>query len=117
MCETKFKKFKKTWEEIITKIENEAIDGEGINFIRLRFELDKSHFMLDLNESEVDDVYMDMELLESKLETALQLAHSRFRLRNRGILARIFGGMIEKIRKSSTTYIDHKLSAQPAAQT
>ena len=107
MCKAKFENFKKTWEEIIAKVENEAIDGDGVDIIRTHFELDESSFMLDLNESEFDEVYMDMKLLKSKLEVALQIAHSRFRLRNRGILARIFGGIVEKIRKTSTEIARH----------
>ena len=98
MSRSKFEDFKRTWEEIIAKIEGEAIDGDGINLIRIHFELNEIHFK---NDPEFEEFYMDMKLLESKLETALQIAHSRFRLRNRGILARFFGGMTEKILRKS----------------
>ena len=102
MSRSKFEDFKRTWEEIIAKIEGEAIDGDGINLIRIQFELDEIHFKIHCkNYPEFEEFYMDMKLLESKLETALQIAHSRFRLRNRGILARFFGGMTEKILKKS----------------
>ena len=101
MYKTKFEDFKRTWEELIVKMENEAIDGDGVNLIRIHFELDKNSFTLGLDESELMN-YMDMKLLTSKLEVALQIAHSRFRLRNRGILARIFGGIAEKIPKKSS---------------
>ncbi|MGQ9846965.1 MAG: hypothetical protein ACUVQP_05605 [Bacteroidales bacterium] len=42
MTENEFEVFKKTWEDLITKIENGTIDGDGVNLIRIRFELDKS---------------------------------------------------------------------------
>jgi hypothetical protein len=99
MSKAKFEDFKNTWEELIAKIENEAIDGDGVSLIRIHFELDKISCEHALDESESDELYLDMKLLESKLEVALQIAHSRFRLRNRGILARFLGGIAEKFPK------------------
>jgi hypothetical protein len=99
MYKTKFEDFKKTWEELIAKIENDVVDGDAVSLIRIHFELNMNSFELNLSESELDALYLDMKLLQSKLEVALQIAHSRYRLRNRGILARVFRGITEKTPK------------------
>jgi hypothetical protein len=98
MSESDFEKFKKTWEELIAKIENNPIDGDGVHGIRLHFDIGKLKLHMDSNESElVHSIYFDTEMLESKLEVALMVAHSKFRLANRGALARFFGGLTDRI--------------------
>jgi len=92
--------FKRNWEMLIAKIEKEAIDGEGVNLIRLCFDRDRNLFEMGVGEDEfTHEMYVELNMLESKLEAALQFAHSRFRLKNRGVLARIFGGIAERILK------------------
>ncbi|MEM2954305.1 MAG: hypothetical protein QXU21_08575 [Candidatus Bathyarchaeia archaeon] len=94
-----FEDFKSKWEQIISKIENEAIDGEGIIMIRYHFDRSKALFINGLNEDEYTyKILVELDIL-TKLETALQIAHSSFRLKNLGILARIFGGIFELIKR------------------
>jgi len=67
--------------------------------IRLNFDKDKYYFEYSFMRENSNQQLMELELLESKLEVALEIAHSRFRLRNRGIIARLFAGIIDKISK------------------
>jgi hypothetical protein len=100
MSESEFEKFKKTWETQIANIKDEAIDGDGVRMIRLRFELSVGNLQIYTPMSKLpDSIYTDLDLLESQLDVALEIAHSRFRLRNRGILARVFAGIADKIPK------------------
>ncbi len=103
MSKDKFEDFKQGWEGQIAKIENQAIDGEGVSHVRLRFELDQSSLIMSMTEVELAQVDSELRMLQSKLEIALQIAHSRFKLKNRGVLARAFAGILDKLptRKSS----------------
>jgi hypothetical protein len=90
--QSQFDAFKKTWNDLITKIETESIDGDGVEVIRARFNLD--HLINTSNNAEqINETF----LLESKLQVALMIANSRFRLANRGVLAKFFGGLTDKI--------------------
>lgn len=90
--------FAKIWESQIEKIEKQALDGDAVSLIRLHFDRDKLKFQMfvDKNYAEENDVYLRLDLLESKLNFALEAAHSRFRLENRGILAKAFSGVLDK---------------------
>jgi hypothetical protein len=93
-----FEVLKKKWEQIISKIENEAIDDNGVEIIRLRFHIDKNLFEMGLKSGELTHkTLVELHLLESQVEVALQIAQSRFKLKNRGILAQIFGRMFGRI--------------------
>ena len=92
MSKQTFENFKKLWEEEIAKIRNESIDGDGVRLINLHFDLNKHILIMNMSSKEfTGEVHLELEMLESKLEIALQIAHSRFRLKNRGILANVFG--------------------------
>lgn len=103
MPSEEFEKFKKSWLEEIAKIENRAIDSEGVYQIYQRFRFDVVHiFMAEEdyvnNQSEID-------ILDSKLTVALETARSRYRLENRSLWARIvegIGGTIYRIPKKPT---------------
>ena len=96
--QSKFEKFKKIWDELISEIRNEPIDGDGVYTIRLYFKRDKTLMETDCDEKELEEsMSLEADLLESKLEVALMIAHAKFRLANRGALARFFGGLTEKI--------------------
>jgi hypothetical protein len=97
MSKSEFEKFKKTWETQIDSIKNEAIDGDGVFTIRLSFGISKSKLELSSIEESIESIFIDLDLLESQLNVALEIAHSRFRLKNRGVLARLFGGALDKI--------------------
>jgi len=90
--------FKKTWVSQIEAIRNEAIDGDGVYKIRLQFELCRLKLEMS-KDSLAESLFTDLDLLESQLDVALEIAHSRFRLKNRGALARLFGGALDKIPK------------------
>jgi len=92
--------FKRFWEGEIAKIEKEAIDNDGVNLIRLHFEKDRLLLETSMNEEDfTQEVHLELNMLESKLTVALETARSRYRLRNRGLWARIFGGIVEKLPK------------------
>jgi hypothetical protein len=97
MSESEFEKFKKIWETQIADIRNQAIDGDGVASIQANFDLAKTRLQLLAHDEMPDSIYMDVDLLESQLTVALEIAHSRFRLKNRGVLARLFGRAIDKI--------------------
>lgn len=98
MSKQTFENFKQFWEEEIAKIKNEAIDGNGVRLIRLHFDINKHILTASMNYKEFTrEVYLELRMIESKLEIALQIAHSRFRLKNRGILASVFGGIVDKL--------------------
>jgi hypothetical protein len=96
-----FSDFKKSWEEQITKIETRALDNDAVSRISLHFDLDKLHFQMSLDEEEKEetDVLIGLNMLESKLQIALETANSRFRLENRGIWAKAFNGIFDKVGK------------------
>ena len=94
--QSEFEKFKATWNKLIPKIEGATIDGEGVSDIMLWFNTNK----LKCNTGETEELhhqeYVEGDLLECELVVALSTAHSRFRLANRGALAKVFGGVVEK---------------------
>ena len=93
-----FENFKGFWEGEIAKIEKEAIDNDGVNLIRLRFEHDSLHLEMSMNEEYfTKEMHLELNMLESKLTVALEIARSRYKLRNRGLWARIFGGIVKKL--------------------
>lgn len=95
--------FKQFWEGEIAKIKNEAIDGNGVGLIRLHFDMNKHLLTASMNDKDFTrEVHLELRMLESKLEIALQIAHSRFRLKNRGILANIFGGIVDKLARGKS---------------
>lgn len=102
MSKDTFEGFKQFWEGEMAKIKNEAIDGDGMRLIRLHFDLNKNLLTASMSEEEfTSEVHLELTMLESKLEIVLQIAHSRFRLRNRGILASIFGGIVDRLARKS----------------
>ena len=103
MSKGTFEGFKQSWVGEIAKIKNEAIDGNGVSLIRLHFDLTKHLLIASMNDKEFTrEVHLELRMLESKLEIALQIAHSRFRLKNRGILANIFGGIVDKVTRGKS---------------
>jgi hypothetical protein len=100
-----FEKFKKSWLQEIAKIENRAIDSEGVHSIYLHFDRDRlwiqMHMMLESDL--MRNFVAELDIIESKLIVALETARSRYRLENRGLWARIaegIGGIIYRIPKS-----------------
>lgn len=98
MAKVALEDFKKNWEEQIAKIEKQALDNEAVYNINLHFDKDKLRFKTFLHEEEfTHDMLLELDMLESKLVVALETANSRFKLENRGILARAFDGILRKI--------------------
>jgi hypothetical protein len=101
-----FEKFKKSWLEEIEKIENRAIDSEGVYRIYTRFLGDVLQLRIGMTDEEEDRLDNDINMLESKLTVALETARSRFRKENFGLWARIaegIGGIRYRIPKRETT--------------
>lgn len=91
MAKVTLEDFKKNWEEQIAKIEKQALDNEAVYNINLHFDKDKLMFKTFLHEEEfTHDMLLELDMLEYKLVVALETANSRFKLENRGILARAF---------------------------
>jgi hypothetical protein len=102
-----FEKFEKSWLEQISKIENRAIDSEGIYRIYLHFHKDSLYLSLKggIDGDEFSGFYEELCTLKSKLVVALETARSKYRLENRSIWARIAESMIaETISLESRDY-------------
>jgi cyclopropane fatty-acyl-phospholipid synthase-like methyltransferase len=85
-------------EEQIAKIEARALDNEAVSRISLHFDSEKDNFEMPLDEEvKYTDVLFELEMLESKLQIALETANSRFKLENRGIWAKAFNGFFDKL--------------------
>ncbi|MCW4001495.1 MAG: toll/interleukin-1 receptor domain-containing protein [Candidatus Bathyarchaeota archaeon] len=72
--------FKKGWENQIAKIESEAtgLDERAVQSIKLQFDIDRSYFeMVADRTTETSDVYMELTMLDARLNTALEAARSR----------------------------------------
>jgi hypothetical protein len=98
-----FEKFKKSWLEEIAKIENRAIDTQGVYRIYNHFRLDVLYVKIDMTEKEFNKQFNEMNILDSKLRVALETARSRYNLENHGLWARIaegIGGAIYRIPKN-----------------
>jgi hypothetical protein len=96
MCDIEIDQFKTVWTELITKIENTSIDGEGINDIELLFNVNKHDINYE-TEEDLNKGTFEVALIESRLIVALSIAHSRFRLASRGALAKFFGELTDKL--------------------
>ena len=92
-----FENFKKSWEGEIAKIEKVAIDDNGVSLIGLHFDKDRLLLEMSMTEEDVMEVMHELNMLDAKLEVALQTARSRYRLQNRGLWARIFAGIFKKL--------------------
>lgn len=98
-----FEKFRKSWLEEIAKIENRAIDSEGVYSIYSKFRQDVFYIKIDMTEDEFNKQFIEINMLNSKLTVALETARSRYRLENRGLWARIaegIGGAIYRVPKA-----------------
>jgi len=74
MSKHTFESFKKFWMEEIGRIENEAIDSQGIRRIYLQYEINSTFFQLNLSEEEFNELHLELEMLQSKLVRALETA-------------------------------------------
>ena len=98
-------RLKKSWLEEIPKIENRAIDSEGIHNIYDQFKHDAllAGFNQIVESGSYPEIVTEFNVIESKLIVALETARSRYRLENRGLWARIaegIGGIIYRIPRS-----------------
>lgn len=101
MTQLSLEDFTREWQGQITKIENTLLDDHAVTLIRLNFDMNRLKFKMFLTEErlENDDVYLKLDLLESKLEIALQSANCRFKIENRGVWAKAFHGFFDKASK------------------
>ncbi len=89
--------FTKAWEQEIARIDKKAMDDKAVNSMRLHYELNQMQFkVLAAEEPDKKDIYLKLELLQSKLEAALRQANSRFKLQNHGRRANAFSRLFHK---------------------
>jgi hypothetical protein len=93
LFEQNVEQFKATWNDLIPKIETNVIDGDGVSRILLYFGCYNDLFFGANKDDDVAKYRLELELMESRLIVALEVAHSKFRLANRGALAKFFGGL------------------------
>jgi hypothetical protein len=96
--------FLKQWEEQIEWIKNQTLDERAVCSIALRFDTAKLKLkmLLSAKDFEESDAYMQLELLEAKLHTALETARSRGNSnRKRGI---VDTAIIKKEKPDTTSY-------------
>jgi len=97
-------KFIKSWQEEIPKIENRAIDSEGVYRIYENFRKDVLLYLALEELKGFDNQFNEINVIGSKLVVALETARSRYRLENRGLWARIaegIGGLVWRIPKTN----------------
>jgi hypothetical protein len=81
MAEENFKMFKDMWGEEIKKIENGIIDNRGAMLIYNRFSICESVLILSMVNFELTPKFnLEIELLQSRLKIALEIAHTRYLL-------------------------------------
>ncbi|MCW3998247.1 MAG: hypothetical protein NWF10_06735, partial [Candidatus Bathyarchaeota archaeon] len=71
--------------------------NDAIKRIYISYERDKLFFGTGLSSKEYKDSIIELNMLKSRLAIALETANSRFKLANRGIIARVFSGIIDKV--------------------
>ncbi|WP_144060493.1 hypothetical protein [Archaeoglobus sulfaticallidus] len=88
--------FISTWKGIIDEIKNSSvgIDGKEASVIWLHFRSNETFLKIRMNRIRYENSFLRIQLLESELAAALAVAVSKFKLHHRGILARIFGGIL-----------------------
>lgn len=92
----KIEDFIKTWKGIIEEVRNssDGINPNGAERLWLDFKVKKDFLLHGETVFSVDSFNRRMDNLESELETELELAKSRFTLKHRGIIAKIFVGIL-----------------------
>jgi len=92
--------FVEKWEGIIDDIKNNpyGLDRGDAEDIELEFRLKSTMLLVTQFRNERARYYPKINLLESELKAALALATSKYKLKHRGILARIFGGAIDTLK-------------------
>ena len=84
---------------MIIKIEKQSLDSQAVNKVTEQFLNNKHFFLLSRDGGNFTDELGELENLQSKLTLALEYARSRFKLENRGILAKVFDGILRKVGK------------------
>jgi|GEM_PF-2703350 hypothetical protein len=86
----KLEEFEDTWGQIIEEIKGnqEGLSEKDANNIRLEFEEKSNLFLLSLTRHEQNESIPVLNLLESRLETALSYATSRYKLKHGSIQAK-----------------------------
>jgi hypothetical protein len=100
MANTDFEMFEKSWRETINKLDKGVIDGRGAQRLYLDFNHNKLRLEMYPPLAELADRSMTqkIDLLYSELTRAIEMAHTRYDLQNKKLLAKIlipvFGSII-----------------------
>jgi hypothetical protein len=83
--------FERTWLEIIDKLDRGVIDGRGAQQLYLSFDRDELRVRMGLPNTSIKagEISRRIDLLRSRLTTAIEMAHSRFDLQYKKTLAKI----------------------------
>ncbi len=99
MSGNNLERFKDTWNEEIRKIENEIIDNSTSRSIYNQFRMDLILLKTNMRRIELTgDVFLELELLESRLKRALGIARTHFELQNRSLKVRIIESVADIVR-------------------
>jgi len=90
MQKTNFEIFEKTWLEQISKIEKEVIDTRGALLLYTAFRRDRITLKTTIPPVAFTwDLFLKLNLLESKLIRAIETARTKYALQNRSLWVRI----------------------------
>lgn len=100
MTEENFKMFKDMWEEEIRKMKNAVIDNRGAMLIYNQFRLCRENLILTMLKLELTPkINLELELLESRLTIALEIAHTKYMLQNRSSWVKIIESISRAVQK------------------
>ncbi len=106
--------FKRTWHEIIKKLEDGTIDARGASVIYNSFLRDALLMKMSMPRSKFTwEILQEEELIHSKLVVALEMARTRYKLQSKSLWVRIFesiAGMILKVPTPSTKIAEKPMS-------
>jgi hypothetical protein len=98
MAKTDFEMFERSWLEEIAKLDKGMIDGHGAQQLYLNFDRDIIRLKMSMPALSAPNMGLEIGLLRSKLTRAIEMAHTRYDLQNKKLLAKIlipvFGSII-----------------------
>ncbi|MBN1762203.1 MAG: hypothetical protein JW878_03855 [Methanomicrobia archaeon] len=101
MIEENFKIFKEFWEEEIKKIENAVIDNRSSRLIYNQFSLTKELLIMTMTKFDLTAKFnLEIGLLDTKLTTALEMAHTRYMLQNRSLWVKLIDSISRVISRA-----------------
>lgn len=107
-----FNRFKQTWEKEINKIEIEALDTRGVFIIYNHFHIDLITLHMSMSEHEFTmKMHQEATLLESKLSRALEVARTKYSLKNKGLWIKFIEGISKIVYRAPKSLDLNKISS------